>query len=395
MAGDEEKKSKFGYEPNFKWPPERYYNLAAYVLMFNGIANDHDEYGIENSNGDQVINDYIKKHLEELVTMESGIYDVVPVPKGMPTPPLTPAQKPGVSDAEYAQLLIDGGYQDKINQYKLDLAAWERADDFVPDTTKSVAANDKAKQKLVDDRKKERDKYKKKLKEITDDLPNLIAKAKEFCRKANYDGKHLQNMLTNEQMGEILREKYDGVRTWHEDCRKHVKGKSGKKDKDGQFDQWHDWDNAQAELRNKNQIVRRNGWRTFRRIAATALFGGVALASVSALLAYGGFALTAMFGTAFNATGVSGAVLGFIGTIGGGTFAKRDQWRTSTRLRQSALLYHLAGHYAPAGGASPHCVHYGHGTKRSRRPDLRPARHPGCGSRKHCGTVLRRTGDPL
>ncbi len=341
MAGEDNK--KFGYEPNFKWPPERYYNLASYVLMFNGIANDHDDYGIENSNGDQVINEYIKTHLEELLARDS--YDVIPSPKGMPKPPLTPAQKPGVPDAEYAQLLIKGGYKAKIDKYKQDLQAWERADDYVDDPNRSPASNAREKAKLVEKRAQELAKYKSSVKKLKEDLPNLISMSKELARKANYDGKYISNMLTNEQMAQVLREKYDGVRSWHEDVRKHVKGKSGKKDKDGAFDHWHDWDNAQAERLNKNKIVRRNGWRTFRRFAATALFGAVTLASVGALLSYGGFALTAMFGTAFNAAGVSGSVLGFVGTVAGGTFTKKffgralDSMNEGRKLRRDRREY--------------------------------------------------------
>lgn len=319
MAGEENK--KFDAEPNFKWPPERYYKLASYVLMFNGIANSHDDYGIENSNGDQEINRYINEHLEELLAMRE--YDVIAHPKGMPKPPLLPAHKPGISQAAYDELLEKGGYNAKTEKYKTDLKAWQDVDDYVNDDTKSPELNAKLKEKIKKERAAEYANYQKQVKELRSDLPNLVAMAKEYCRKANYDGKYISNMLTNEQMGEILRAKYDAVRNWHEDVRKHVKGKSGKKDKDGQFDQWHDWDNAQAERLNKNKIVRRNGWRTFRRIAATALFGAVTLASVGALLSYGGFALTAMFGTAFNASGVSGAVLGFIGTVAGGTFTKR------------------------------------------------------------------------
>lgn len=319
MPGEESK--KFGYEPNFKWPPERYYNLAAYVLMFNGIANDHDDYGVENSNGDQFINKYIQEHLEELLGMSN--YDVIPRPKKMPAPPVKPAHNPGVSADAYEKKLEESGYNAKFEKYKKDLKDWEEAKDYVYDNDKSPAANAKAQAAIIDQRAKEAADYKVKVKKLKDDLPNLISMAKELSRKANYDGKYLQNMLTNEQMAQVLREKYEGVRAWHEDVRKHVKGKSGKKDKDGQFDHWHDWDNAQAERLNKNKIVRRNGWRTFRRFAATALFGAVTLASVGALLSYGGFALTAMFGTAFNAAGVSGSVLGFIGTVAGGTFTKR------------------------------------------------------------------------
>ncbi|MBP3581926.1 MAG: hypothetical protein J6J33_04170, partial [Clostridia bacterium] len=319
MPGEESK--KFGYEPNFKWPPERYYNLAAYVLMFNGIANDHDDYGVENSNGDQVINKYIQEHLEELLGMSN--YDVIPRPKKMPAPPIKPAHNPGVSADAYEKKLEESGYNEKLKKYEKDLKDWEEAKDYVYDNAKSPAANAKAQAAIIDQRAKEAADYKVKVKKLKDDLPNLISMAKELSRKANYDGKYLQNMLTNEQMAQVLREKYEGVRAWHEDVRKHVKGKSGKKDKDGQFDHWHDWDNAQAERLNKNKIVRRNGWRTFRRFAATALFGAVTLASVGALLSYGGFALTAMFGTAFNAAGVSGSVLGFIGTVAGGTFTKR------------------------------------------------------------------------
>lgn len=69
MSGEESSskpQKKYDVQPNFSWPPARYYMLASYVLFYNAIANDPKKYGLENSNGNQVINAYIKDHWREL-----------------------------------------------------------------------------------------------------------------------------------------------------------------------------------------------------------------------------------------------------------------------------------------------------------------------------------------
>lgn len=67
MAEESSKQQKkYDTQPNFAWPPARYYMLSAYFLFYNAIANDPKKYGLENSNGNQVINAYIRDHWEEL-----------------------------------------------------------------------------------------------------------------------------------------------------------------------------------------------------------------------------------------------------------------------------------------------------------------------------------------
>lgn len=68
MAGEGSSKpqKKYDTQPNFAWPPARYYMLSAYFLFYNAIANDPKKYGLENSNGNQVINAYIRDHWEDL-----------------------------------------------------------------------------------------------------------------------------------------------------------------------------------------------------------------------------------------------------------------------------------------------------------------------------------------
>ena len=52
--------------PNSEFAPEKYYLLGAYVVLFNAISNNTVEYGLGNNNGDQIINDYIANHIDEL-----------------------------------------------------------------------------------------------------------------------------------------------------------------------------------------------------------------------------------------------------------------------------------------------------------------------------------------
>ena len=80
MAGESGKK-EFNIRPNYEWPPERYYNLGVYTMLFNAIANDADTYrplGINPSNGDQFIDQFILEHLDKLLAprSESNPYGV-------------------------------------------------------------------------------------------------------------------------------------------------------------------------------------------------------------------------------------------------------------------------------------------------------------------------------
>lgn len=297
---------KFGARPNFEWPPKRYYNYAAYVMLFNGIVNDHENYGLENSNGDQVILAYIKQHVEEL--SKKPEFEFIYYPDNHP------------EDFTYA---MDGD--------------------------KETGLGNKAKFKtkeLADAAKKEAlERYKKELKDFIVDIDNYHAQAKTDSATLNgyVDGGYLKGFVSNEQMAEIiLPAKRKSVRGWHEAVRLNSKGKSGDynmdKGKEANGEHYRAFVAAEQKRKDYNTQVRRNGAKTFLRGAVTLAFAGVTAASVGALLYFGGFALTSIFGTAVK--GVGGAILGVGGTVVGGACTKGffgrffDSWKKGKALRK-------------------------------------------------------------
>lgn len=353
MAGEEDKSSKvYGALPNVKWPPQRYYNLAAYLLMYNGIVNLAHAYGLEVSNGDQVINDYIKEHLEELIEKPKdssefiGEFDFIKRPTDMPPKPLKIKKKPGMSDAEWAE--YERQYNIEFAKYNEELDKWKnpiripkrkrgpeetdaewnayeaqyKAEWEDRDPSQYTRKQIKAVAELKEKRASELKTYKEQISAFKADMPNLIAKAKDFSKKVNGDGKGgFTAMLSDDQTIEMLKEKREAVRKWHEDVRVRATGNSGKNgDKNTHY---NDWDNAQATLRDKKKKLSRERFVRFRRLMLTV--GSVALAgvSVAGLLASGGAVLgSTLFGTAFKSAGIAGAVFGFVGTVAGWTAAK-------------------------------------------------------------------------
>ncbi len=293
---------KFSARANFEWPPKRYYNYAAYVMMFNGVVNDHDSYGIDNSNGDQVILAYIKDHLEELAKKPE--FEFIYNPDNHP------------EDFTYG---IDRNNPNKFKYKTLEEA--EQA------------------------KKKARENFDKELKAFKTDIDNFHAQAKEDSGKLNgyQEGGFLKNFVSNEQMAKvILPAKRKTVRSWHEAVRRRSKGKSGDYDMDGgkesNGEHYIAYMNAMQKRRDLNTQVRRNGARTFFRSLATIAAAGVTVASVGALLSFGGLALSSIFGVGVK--GIGGAVLGIAGTVIGGAFTKGffgrflDSWIKGKSLRK-------------------------------------------------------------
>lgn len=287
---------KFSARPNFEWPPKRYYNYAAYVMMFNGIVNDHDSYGIDNSNGDQVILDYIKKHASEL------------------------GKKP-----------------------EFEFIYWpdNHPEDFKVGPDKKYKTPEEAESA----KKKARADYEKELKAFLSDIDNLHAQAKTDSAELNgyVEGGYLKGFVSNEQMAKIiLPAKRKNVKGWHEAVRVNSKGKSGDYDtsgkKESNGEHYRAYLAAEEKRRDMNIQVRRNGARTFVRALATTACAAVTVASVGTLLYFGGFALSSMFGSAI--TGVGGAVLGVGGTVVGGAMTKGffgrflDSWTKGKSLRK-------------------------------------------------------------
>ena len=92
---------------------------------------------------------------------------------------------------------------------------------------------------------------------------------------------------------------------------------------------------AKNKLRKMNEKIRRKAWKNIMIGAVATAFAGLAVVSGGALLSYGGFALTAMFGNAFSALGVGGAVAGALGTGLGFFGAKNVYKRMADGIREN------------------------------------------------------------
>lgn len=96
---------------------------------------------------------------------------------------------------------------------------------------------------------------------------------------------------------------------------------------------------ALNELQKKNRKLHRHAFFNALKGAAAIGLAAVTVVSAGALLSYGGFALTAMFGTVFNPVGVGAATLGGLGTLFGFYGSKnmfkrfRDGLKKSRKLR--------------------------------------------------------------
>lgn len=333
--GDEEKKksgSNIPLKPNAPyWKPQNYYKLAAYVSLFNEVVANYSEFGLTNANGDHVINNFIFDNIEALNEREG--FEFIKIPEDMPKRPVKPAKRPEMTDETYESLVQD--YNAAIQKYNEDFEFWKNGYKYDKVNKQWVSGTPRQMSAMSKTRAASLNKYNEAFKEFRTDKGNITGYVKDLNKAMNGSE---SNYISNTQMYQVLEAKKDQVKGWYEDVRKASSSKSGKKDDEGKAAHWHDWDNAQEELRDKKMVIRRNARRSFRRFVATALFSAATIASAGALLSYGGFALTAMFGTAFNATGVSGAVLGFVGTFGGGAFTKKFFGRFLDSLNEGRKL---------------------------------------------------------
>ena len=149
--------------PNSEFAPEKYYLLGAYVVLFNAISNNTVEYGLGNNNGDQIINDYIANHIDELNA-----------------------------------------------QFNLHL------EHIIPETVNGVVKRDSKGDVVY-----KKDVFKKMLPELIERAKSLSS------QMGNRKDGYLTKMMTNDQLRHLLDEKRIKVKGWHEAVRKKAKGKSG------------------------------------------------------------------------------------------------------------------------------------------------------------------------
>lgn len=122
--------------------------------------------------------------------------------------------------------------------------------------------------------------------------------------------------------------------------------KPGKFDKEGNSKsgifarEYYDGLNKLQKMKREH---RRHNGKLLLKSLATAGFAALGIVSAGALLSYGGFALTALFGTAFSAAGVGAAALGAVGSVIGFYGTKnmfkraREDFRKSLKNRRERL----------------------------------------------------------
>ena len=314
-----EKANKFlegGYiQPNAIFDVQDYERLGLYVMLYNEVKGSLRDYGLtEGVALDISINQVIRFTMSAAAKIEHN-KDLDPSNRNYW--PLTPEEE---NYAKYAYDWIKrltpiktglkknsaGGYgydtkvfwdKDKDGSYKLDENGRHVFD------MKAMAAGEDY------------------LKTFNKNLERTISEARRVTALGNSTSliKNSDMMDVNDCLL-ILDAKKEKVKELHEFVRANSSGKVGKMGKDGEvksglhYRMYYEAENKRRKLVRER---RKNLFWTAVRGAGTLAFGGLAVASVGALLSYGGFALTSLFGTVFNAAGVGGFALGGIGSIVG------------------------------------------------------------------------------
>ena len=276
--------------PNSEFAPEKYYLLGAYVVLFNAISNNTVEYGLGNNNGDQIINDYIANHIDELNA-----------------------------------------------QFNLHL------EHIIPETVNGVVKRDSKGDVVY-----KKDVFKKMLPELIERAKSLSS------QMGNRKDGYLTKMMTNDQLRHLLDEKRIKVKGWHEAVRKKAKGKSGDYEDDGKTsangEHYLAYEKALAKYDDMNRLARDKFGKTLWKGLLTIGAGALTLASAGALLSYGGLALTSIFGSVFNAAGFGGAILGGAGSIIGFHLTRRFGSELATVFKEYRAMRLKRKHFVKGYG---------------------------------------------
>lgn len=260
MAEESSKQQKkYDTQPNFAWPPARYYMLSAYFLFYNAIANDPKKYGLENSNGNQVINAYIRKFWDQ-PNRELGLPSL---------------------DEEYHTHLTE--VQEINNKPPLKCVS------FGEDLPHLIAEANRLSMPLHNDGK--------------GNLTGLLSnqEVKELLEQKRVDVRGYHENVRKNAKGKFG--------DWE-----------GEKSKNGS--DYEKYNQALAEYKNKKAILRRSRFRLALKALGALAFAGVTVFSIGALLSVGGMAISSVFGTMYSASSIGTAGLGLIGTVAGGTLTK-------------------------------------------------------------------------
>ncbi len=274
---------------NYKFNPRDYQGFGTYVLLYQEIANSLPDYGFpEHVTLDRFIDEKIKKIVKFAKKINENRSMALPDSDGLDEKDpdyknaldwikrLLPCKEVVEKDFEGNPVLIDGRplYSQEI--------CVEGAD------------------------------------ELGYFLTNFDKIREEVYRVKSLNGSNDPLSIDDAQL--IMDAKYSKVRELYEFVRKNQVYKPGKIDKDGSSKNGLHaaaYFEAENELKKKQRLLRRNGFYNVLKGAASLGCAAMMVVSGGALLSYGGFALTSIFGTVFSAAGVGASALGAVGAVAG------------------------------------------------------------------------------
>ena len=297
MAKDSESKNPFlsgssdYIRPNAIFNPPNYRNLGVYVLLYNEIKGSLSDYGFSEH---VTLDVFIDKKISDIIKIAKAIYENRRV--GLEDSHGLDASKP-----EYKQALDWMGR----------LLPCSKGIEKDADGNPIMIAPGKPLYSPTENQKN--------IDELDNFLSNYEAVKAETQRVAGIMNKE-DGMLSVRDARLLLDAKRTKVRQLYEYARANQDYKPGKIDKDGSPKSGIHaaaYFEAQNELSKKKRLLRRNGFFNFLKGAASVGCAAMMVVSGGALLSYGGFALTSIFGAVFSAAGVGASALGAVGAVFG------------------------------------------------------------------------------
>lgn len=297
MAKDSESKNPFlagssdFIRPNAIFNPPNYRNLGLYVLLYNEIKGSLADYGFSEH---VTLDVFIDNKIKEITQIAKKIYDNRRLG-------LDDGHGLDTSKPEYKQAIDWMGR----------LLPCSKGIEKDADGNPIMIAPGKPLYSPTENQKN--------IKELDDFLTNYEPVKAETQRVAGIMKKE-GGMLSVEEARLLLDAKRTKVRQLYEYARANQDYKPGKIDKDGSPKSGIHaaaYFEAQNELAKKKRMLRRNGFFNFLKGAASVGCAAMMVVSGGALLSYGGFALTSIFGSVFSAAGVGASALGAVGSVFG------------------------------------------------------------------------------
>ena len=275
--------------------PERYEKIALYILLYNEIEGSLDDYQGTRHELDVLID----KRIGDVMRIINKIYDNREL--GLP-------DEYGITDAE--NLAFAKSWMNRILPVSNDPANVSADKKYVSDFIRDYDAVKAEKDRLL---------------AVTGNTNGYF---------------NLQEGLM------LLDAKRTKVRELYERARRNCDYKPGKIGKDGKPESGihaDDYFAAENELKKKQRLLRRKMGKGGLKLLGALAFAALTVVSAGTVLSFGGFALTAVFGTTFSAaaaTGLGATGLGVLGSVFGFYGSKnlfkrfRKDWAEILKMRE-------------------------------------------------------------